>query len=877
VEDGNLVYKQVTKAEYDAYVPSDEIKKIVRREKNILQAVNIGFGRQADYLKRDIKKLFDLFSDARVQDVNAKVSTATSLLDEYIKVDDFKLGNQLETLDDNTLSLKTNSSLSNASVINQGIIDLSLITKDNLGSTIDEIMKNQTIFESFIEKLKSNNVVEFSDFGSMDELKREIVKYLKESKKINDISPYYRYLFTTDSVMFSELIGSEVISDFTAKNIILNPKLLVPTYSNLTTDQFNILFDSEAVRSVLNEANVDDIKKLLSFFNKSDNSLWLNNKTITDKILSFSTEEFYSLDSFTISNAIKKLNREQNNSNFYNFLAGVESKFFNKDIFINEPQLLDKAGYMLPYLSFSDVHVERLQQQISAMKNEINVEIKKNVTSNSDVDISNNFTVNNIESDKYHTIIYEVDGVEYSFDFSYKIDGPIDLLSFLNSNKLMKEAYEGRFKIKDVKLNEIKNKLVFTREDGAIIGINKLKLLIDGKEEVVLIKTSKGVCDLNAKFEEADNVILLSIESIDSKNIDIDVSNKDKIYAVNFEIDGIISTRYFMPEKKLFEDSYLLDIDSYLVDNNLDNYKVIDISEFDLTNMDRSSVDILSKESLHTNLFNEIKYGGNQSDVSDLVSNMLSGKSLSKIEMMKANLLIELTKKYFPNATDVQIKSIAEHYASSGCNYMAVANAFVTYIGEDANAIRLFKEKFGYDIVFTDDNSFSYNVEAIAYEEYLNNMVRIYNDDIESMVKVSGGVSIAETNDAYSSFFQSKGINVEFDIPDPGSGPTDINLIKNIINNSKGFSVLNASGFDLEQLSFSEISNSSDAALANSTVSGNIIKNVGGHAMLVTGIDNDNNIIVSSWGRKYKFSSDSIQGKRGAFARIVGINFKLDE
>ena len=49
-----------------------------------------------------------------------------------------------------------------------------------------------------------------------------------------------------------------------------------------------------------------------------------------------------------------------------------------------------------------------------------------------------------------------------------------------------------------------------------------------------------------------------------------------------------------------------------------------------------------------------------------------------------------------------------------------------------------------------------------------------------------------------------------------------------------------------------------DGALKNTATNGNIVENVGGHAMLITDITKDGKVIVSSWGEKYEFLLDSI-------------------
>ena len=50
-----------------------------------------------------------------------------------------------------------------------------------------------------------------------------------------------------------------------------------------------------------------------------------------------------------------------------------------------------------------------------------------------------------------------------------------------------------------------------------------------------------------------------------------------------------------------------------------------------------------------------------------------------------------------------------------------------------------------------------------------------------------------------------------------------------------------------------EITLNNDGATQNAQVKGKVVENVGGHAMIVTGITEDGKIIVSSWGKEYIF------------------------
>ena len=117
-------------------------------------------------------------------------------------------------------------------------------------------------------------------------------------------------------------------------------------------------------------------------------------------------------------------------------------------------------------------------------------------------------------------------------------------------------------------------------------------------------------------------------------------------------------------------------------------------------------------------------------------------------------------------------------------------------------------------------------------------------------------------DDLLTTYFEDKGIyaKTNTDINLSGKKSHTYLLEKMLNNNPNSYNILSASGFDLELLqgidSAKEIT---DAALANAETAGNIKKDIGGHAMLITDVDENGDLIVSSWSRKYKFLSNSVE------------------
>ena len=272
---------------------------------------------------------------------------------------------------------------------------------------------------------------------------------------------------------------------------------------------------------------------------------------------------------------------------------------------------------------------------------------------------------------------------------------------------------------------------------------------------------------------------------------------------------------------------------------------------------------LIEKYNASSDIYTPIKYGGNQSDVVELIdSYLLNYKFLSSMDIAKAELLNNLIDKYFPNSTNIQKVNLATHYANGGCCWMAVANAFATYIGSLEDGATIFKNKIGFDLTMTDGQNTSYNLEAIAFDMYLDYYSKVYNGSVDQLLNSNdpAGVSANLFDTRITSYFTNRGINIQSDTEITLAGKNLNNkLLKRILNNKDGFNILSANNFDMKLIDQTEnVKDNLDEALANSNNDGDIVRNVGPHAMLVTGIDENMNLIVSSWNKKYQFLSDSI-------------------
>lgn len=291
------------------------------------------------------------------------------------------------------------------------------------------------------------------------------------------------------------------------------------------------------------------------------------------------------------------------------------------------------------------------------------------------------------------------------------------------------------------------------------------------------------------------------------------------------------------------------------------------------------------RNSSAADIFTESTYGGNQSTVANLVSSYILGDSLNTIKTKQAIGLVDLIKKYYPNATDMEIINLAKLFESWGCGYIAMANALCTYIGNFENGNEFFKQRFGFDLYYVEDGTKYYNVEEVALNFFLD---RFKNLDIHTMLSddIGAGVGNKYLRNEFTEFLEDHGINVvisNFDIDVANYAEMyDMDSIKDVILEymsyypDNTYITLSASHFDLVATDGLGVpSGSRDSALSNSLPSGNVIQDVGGHLMLVTGIDQSGNPIVSSWSGEYQFVTTSPEEYLAKYQDDVWLSLKF--
>ena len=693
---------------------------------------------------------------------------------------------------------------------------------------------------------------------------------LDTSENLKLIDNFVTYEIAKDKDLAYMLNGTSYLETLVKFNI--KGFNLKSVFENYTYQELNDLMNSESISTVIKEMSVDDFCNLIGRYNNFEGNPILATDSIVNKFLNLTDSEiieFINNPKYLGDSFIKSINQ--------NYSTEKSEKFANEFInkYLDETKLLSNQKYykkILEIVPYSRTNSPIIYDKMKDLKDKLKNVVNKKVISQIPASFLDDYVLD-IDS-KYSDMAYlKLKNSNYSyFNIKYSLDDTLydELLSLEEiskkldlrlSNKII-DIYKGNFKLLSIEPNEIRSTLNIANVEK---GVNRIVLDIDGKEVTKVVnQTSEYSINLNQGFfskNEIENMQSVLIKEIINLGNFNQPSVTSGLYKVNVEAAENTTSFYISGD-----DDFLLPglrINEEIVSRNISDFDNVSIEKIDEIPSLKKYIDYGKNQKI----FKSDIYGGNQSDVYELINSRNEGEKLSDVNQKKADRLSSIIKKYFPNVSDKQEVSIAENYTNCGCEYMAVANAFASYIDEN-KLYDKFSECFGYDLF----NDGICNYESIAFEAYLKSVSDTYGDDIETLLKKSNGVSQISFNSIFDDFFKEKGFNINTtasELKNPES------LASQILNNQGEYHVLEASNFDMEQISTNYLENEIiDGALKNAIIDGNKKENVGGHAMIITDFDDNNNIFVSSWSRKYQFLPDSLKKNNGN-ARVRSIKFDI--
>lgn len=288
-------------------------------------------------------------------------------------------------------------------------------------------------------------------------------------------------------------------------------------------------------------------------------------------------------------------------------------------------------------------------------------------------------------------------------------------------------------------------------------------------------------------------------------------------------------------------------------------------------------------------LFND-HYGGAQGDPSDILGSYGSERRLlndNSIKGQKARMLYGKIKEYYPDVTLEGAKQIAEAYNQCGCSYMAVADAFSLHASSQKNGDKIFEKVVGKKLYSTDGNKKSANIEVLALDLFLyNNQNKSVDEIIRSESSNNASSSDYTSVEYLQNYFKEKNV-VVYSISDDMINYNEKKMQRNVSdiatfekNHDDAVYILNGWNYDMVAKNTDNVNNSGDGALTNVS-SNDYLNNISGHAMFITGCD-DNSIEVSSWAGKYdvpiasSLSNKERDNDKGLSPRLQVVGYDFD-
>ncbi len=711
---------------------------------------------------------------------------------------------------------------------------------ENKGEQLIEDLIVQAIgddqsFEDLAESLKKyddNNLPK--GYQSIEEMQHAIAKKILESGQLDSLSDRnIAFLIEGNPYILQDLIGTSKFDEFVISNMENLSSFYAQQFKTLDDSQISQVFDTETVQKFFASLSDETFIKVLKSFTGKGINIFASD-TLQERLLNCNVNALGNISPYDISDILRKAQNEAS----LNFVKKFIDKLKNSNIDNNALSYLYKLTNAMPTYGIYQVCKEDIANLNSQYKNQL-LEILSN---NSAIPIPTT-----LNEDGWYDLTFTINGEEFSKSFIHNTKLGFDILDKLS---YIDDIANGNLRVISLEKNEIRSNLDLKNipQDG----LTKFTLEIDGEVKSIVEKVSGGNCNL-CKYLDIDNITsakVLSYEPLSAQSYNFEAPSTNKLYKMSYTIDGVNYVKYLTPRKLFGETS--VNVDYFITSNNLYNIENVNIEEVSDTST-LLDYDIFKLPGSNE-VFGPENFGGRQSQVEDLVIANLEGKDMSLSDKLKSDELINLIKTYYPDATPTDIKNIAKNMAKSGCFYIAIANSFIAYMNSLENGGQQFKDKMGYDLYYSDDGKKTFNNESVALEMFLYNCKNILRHNTsQAGSKDDVGLSSYLYDGLVSDFFKSKGFEVEVETLSADNSNINEVFLGADLNNPNGILMLAATDFDLKGAKGEDFTGETDGALANAVTDGEYKRGVGSHAMSIVGVNENGNLLVSSWGREFEF------------------------
>ncbi len=757
-------------------------------------------------------------------------------------------------------SINANNSNKNISGINGLNAKESIGLNDSKDSTIPKSKTSSKtevdVQKEFNETLKVFKGEEALPEGyvSISDYKTKVARNLVESGEYDLLTGEQRGMLINDSDAVHEAVKSDKAKSIVASEVSDNGGFLSICWYlyQLNDNERQELMSSDQVIKALGEADPTTLRNLITdSYNRG-----FNNNGVNLLDIPAVRETVLSKDSESLLKIV-------GSSSMFNI---IENSSNSEELF---GQVIDKVKNTMSLDTFKTINGQFLQNDTFKQTVDNYAEEYKSQLIDKLTNVAPNMNADGtVNSDNGFEISFVVDG-KTCVKYIPSSNGTVNIFDALSELEIDRALVDG--KVSNIAISDasVRKNLTIDFDSLEYNAYYEVVYEINGKRFNMFFKNGvvASAHDLNLTNDSihVEDGKIISINKVLGKS-DIEAG---KLYKAKIATEEGTVEKYV---KVGSEDAY-----------NFANFaKVNKLADVvDITLESAEGVDIEAIKSSKTlgldndTLFTKEVYGGDQGVVERVVKNALAGNA-SESQLIKYTLFENTIKKYFAEASDEQVLAIASSFSKDGCGYVALANAFMDFISKLDNGSELFKDIFGFDMSTVDSNgNTSYNIEAIALDMFLHTAVNFDGlSSINDVVTKAGGLNQKTYVEKVNEYFNSLGIKVDVSTFTSRFDTTDnsrVGLLADSYNSKDGsYIIFDGTNFDLEMLDKGIYgSKSIDQALLNVKVDGNKLIGIGAHAVLVTDIDSDGNVYVSSWNGKYKLG-------KAENMHVNSIKFSLD-
>lgn len=724
-------------------------------------------------------------------------------------------------------------------------------------------------------------------FASSEQFKEVFLNTLMKSPIYSQLGNDIIFELIKDPVFLNKLAGSTRIDSLLTKNLDtdLTARMILPYLTSGTQQSFDKIMNTSAMKQYISRLSATELSVLISRM-KDTHNWWIVNDTIMSNILSFNANEMtIFLGGFKYLNLHDNIINNQSNINFILFLNKL-TLVTNISDFEANPSLYHLVNYIYKSLgNYSSGNMvlnnqlHNLENNLKIMQNNIAQKIvasaPQNLQANMTIDSDARVKIIADSSYKQYNLTIEVNGktttLQVLTPFSIDDKVKISISECFIDSTVVESIISGNFKIISVTPNLVHDVLYVRNLQP---GLYQATYVVDGIEYTAIKESQYGSIDFGYDHKTGQTAELKSITYLGDMKIDkIDGISLDdnSIYKMTYIEEGITKVLYISSQGGVI---------------NLNNI----ISELKTNRMDFSSLSIEKVENTQE-LFARVKdltdglfagdvYGGNQNNPELYLDSFFKSNG-SMFEMDMGSRISNMIETFFPELTTMSYSEqrdlkmrLAELYADSGCSYMAFANMVTQYLSSIENGAQIYENAFGIPMQISE----KYTEEFLAISFCISGVSKETNGKLANLTAdIIDELGWPRRYIKYiTEYLAERGIKIETKHFDAGTTNARSNLLSTTVSSPGSFCIIRASEFDLELLSTSSrTGKNTDAATASSITVGKIIEKVGGHAMLITGVTEAGEIIVSSWSEKYRFIPESLKKYRDSRSGMWKVDISL--